>query len=71
MLVDQGTHLWVWSENVVSTFALKVADKIWHDLKNNSRDSSNATVILKGFEPDVFKALFPTWIEDVSTENNV
>jgi len=60
MLVDQQSHMWVWSDHIVSTFALKLAKKLWSP---RPLDSSTATVISKGREPSEFKALFPTWVE--------
>lgn len=53
--------MWIWSENVVRTFELKVANKMWFEVRGNSTNKNNATVITKGNEPQEFKALFPMW----------
>ena len=67
MMVDQESCLWVWTEELVSTFHLQVASKYWK-LKN--RREKPAKVICRGKEPSEFKALFPDWkdSEVVETE---
>lgn len=60
-MVDQGNRLWLWSEDTVSTFALRVAISYW-----DGRPGPK-TVICKTLEPDSFKALFPRW-EDFADE---
>jgi supervillin len=60
MLVNQHTHLWLWADHVVSTYALKVASNFW-SVKYGENHSKTATVICRGREPDAFKALFPSW----------
>lgn len=65
--MDQKNHLWIWSEYIVSTFALKVAYYIWYGKEASLTEleqkklNENATVICKGNEPNAFKALFPSW----------
>lgn len=67
IFVDQKTYLWIWSEYIVSTFALKVAYYIWYGKEpnltelENKNSNENAFVICKGNEPNAFKALFPFW----------
>ncbi|CAI5437576.1 unnamed protein product [Caenorhabditis angaria] len=55
ILIDVGEKLWIWSEEVVTTFALKLADKFW-----KSRNGE-AICVGKGEEPEEFKALFLKW----------
>lgn len=55
MLVDQGTKLWLWTEDVASTYALRVVNSYWRG-RNGPK-----CVICKTREPDAFKALFPEW----------
>ncbi|CCD64214.1 HP domain-containing protein [Caenorhabditis elegans] len=55
ILIDVGDALWLWSEEVITTFALKVAEKYWKDR------SGPAKVVYKGAEPEQFKGLFMKW----------
>ncbi|KAE9554411.1 hypothetical protein FO519_002403 [Halicephalobus sp. NKZ332] len=68
MMVDQESCLWIWTEELVSTFHLQVASKYWK-LKN--RREKPAKVICRGKEPSEFKALFPDWreFEEVQIED--
>jgi len=62
-LVENDRFLWIWSEGVVRTFELKVANHFW--TVDRKRDSDiEAKVISKGGEPDEFLALFPEWKKD-------
>lgn len=61
ILVENDNFLWLWSEGVVSTFALKVANNFW---TLERKMNKNATVICKGSEPTEFMALFSEWKED-------
>lgn len=55
ILIDAGEKLWIWSEQVPTTFALRVAEKFWEGR------SGEATVVLKANEPSAFSALFVSW----------
>uniref|UniRef100_A0A1I7TWZ4 HP domain-containing protein n=1 Tax=Caenorhabditis tropicalis TaxID=1561998 RepID=A0A1I7TWZ4_9PELO len=55
ILIDVGEAIWLWSEEVVTTFALKVIEKYWRDRNGPAR------VVYKGAEPEEFKALFLKW----------
>lgn len=63
ILIDVGEALWLWSEEVVSTFSLKLVEKYW-----NSRIGP-AKVVYKGAEPIQFKALFMKWTDFEIEEN--
>lgn len=68
IIVENGDFLWVLSDGVVTTFALKVA----HNL-NERKKNSKAMVITKGSEPSAFIAVFPEWKKDLEVrlfENN-
>ncbi|VDM45020.1 unnamed protein product [Toxocara canis] len=68
MLVDQGTRLWLWTTDVASTYALRVANAYWQG-RNGAK-----CVICKTREPDAFKALFPEWenfIDEAAEEDAV
>ncbi|KAH7726883.1 villin headpiece domain-containing protein [Aphelenchoides avenae] len=60
ILVDQRSHLWIWADHVVSTYALKVANEYW-SVHRRMNASEAATVVCRGREPDAFKALVPSW----------
>ncbi|ULU10606.1 hypothetical protein L3Y34_014704 [Caenorhabditis briggsae] len=62
ILIDVGEALWLWSEDVVTTFALKVAEKYWKNRNGTAR------VVYKGAEPESFSALFMKW-ENFEVEN--
>ncbi|CAB3407056.1 unnamed protein product [Caenorhabditis bovis] len=57
MLIDVGGALWLWTPEVVTTFALKLADKYWKGRNGPAR------VIYRNGEPEAFKALFQKWEE--------
>ena len=63
MIVDQGSGMWLWTEDVASTYALRVAHHYWAGRRGFAR------VICKSNEPVEFKALFPRW-EDFTEEGD-
>jgi hypothetical protein len=67
-LIENDESLWLWSENVISTFALKVANNFWTKERNHDANV-NATAICKGNEPPQFMALFPEWEDKVDEVN--
>lgn len=65
-LVETNDSLYLWSEGIISTFVLKVANNLWSVERKND---GNATVICKGSEPLEFMALFPEWKDDPEVIN--
>ncbi|VDM98642.1 unnamed protein product [Thelazia callipaeda] len=63
IMVDQGNRLWLWSNKMITTFVLRVADAYWSSHKGVK------TVIYKKQEPDAFKALFAEW-NDYNDDND-
>ncbi|MFH4974672.1 hypothetical protein AB6A40_001381 [Gnathostoma spinigerum] len=57
MLVDQGSRLWIWSDNFPTNLHLRIARAYW-DGRSGSK-----TVIYRAHEPSAFKALFPEWTD--------
>ncbi|CAI2307322.1 unnamed protein product [Caenorhabditis sp. 36 PRJEB53466] len=64
ILIDVGEALWLWSEDVITTFALKVANKYWENREGPAK------VVYNGAEPEKFQALFSNW-ETVDVENRL
>lgn len=65
ILVENDENLWLWSNGVTSTFALKVANNFW-TLERKMNPETSAKVLCKGNEPSEFMALFPEWKSDES-----
>jgi hypothetical protein len=68
ILVENDDFLWLWSNGVTSTFALKVANKFWTEGRKMDAET-NARVLCKGNEPSEFMALFPEWKSDDAEVN--
>ncbi|KAF1771146.1 hypothetical protein GCK72_002972 [Caenorhabditis remanei] len=63
ILIDVGEALWLWSEDIVTTFSLKLVEKYWKSRQGPTR------VVYKGAEPEQFKALFMKWTDSDEVEN--